>query len=141
MVCTWSLGTFAWGIFNHKVLWTLKCGLWIFILLKLPNGLVLKYCYSVSNNWCISVTRCSTNWYHFPLECHVDDVIATYKKLAYWHPIIGHSDNFGSHPSFLCPKPKWKRNQDVWFTTPLVSHNQLRLIVDHLTKNCCQIKW
>jgi hypothetical protein len=38
---------------------------------------------SVSNNWCIGVTRCFANWYHFPLECLVDDVIATYKKLAY----------------------------------------------------------
>jgi hypothetical protein len=77
----------------------------------------------------------------FSFGCPIDDVIATYKKLAYWHPIVGPSDNFGSHSLFLRPRLEWKRNQDVWFITPLVSHNQLRLIIDHPTKNCCKIKW
>jgi hypothetical protein len=46
------------------------------------------------------------------------------------------------------PKLKWKKNQDVWFTTSPIGHNLLRLIVEHLIfielhwkTKCCQIKW
>jgi hypothetical protein len=28
---------------------------------------------------------------------------------------------------------KWKKVDDIWFTTSLIGHNQLRLIVNHLT--------
>jgi hypothetical protein len=37
------------------------------------------------------------------------------------------------HILFLSPKPKWKKNDDVWFTTSLIDHNQLQLIIDGLT--------
>jgi hypothetical protein len=140
MVWTWSLGTFAWGIFNHKVLWTLKCELWnllcwncllgwfwnIVEVYQIIGALVLQDVLQIG----IIFFGMSYRWCHYNIQRTC--LVASYcwAQWQFWFP-----------PIIFMPQPKWRRNQDVWFTTPLVSHNQLRLIDDHLTKNCCQIKW
>jgi hypothetical protein len=74
------------------------------------------------------------NWRRLLVDCPVDDVIATFKKLSHQHPIVWPNDNSSPHSLFLFPKLKWKKNDDVWFTTFLVGCIQLRLIFDNL--NC-----
>ncbi len=54
----------------------------------------------------------------------------TFKELACQCFTIGLMVN---QVLFLSPKPKWKKNDDVWFTTSLIDHNQLQLIIDGLT--------
>jgi len=44
--------------------------------------------------------------------------------------IIWLGDKSSSHLLFLCPQPKWKNNDYIWFVASLICHNQLHLIVD-----------
>jgi hypothetical protein len=61
------------------------------------------------------------------------DVIDTFMEMAKHHPFDWPFSKFGPYPMFLCPKPKWRLGDDVWFSITLIGRNQLWLIVDKFT--------
>ncbi len=63
-------------------------------------------------------------------NCPILDVISTFKEFACRHPIVW--PKLGFHPLFFYPQSKWKKVDDIQFTTFLIGCNQLWLIVDNL---------
>ncbi len=49
-----------------------------FSLVSLPIDVVLRLCQGVFKNWCIDITRCSTNQHRLFVDYPVDDVISTF---------------------------------------------------------------
>jgi hypothetical protein len=104
-----------------------------FYLVLLPTRLVLRFCQGVYKNWRIDMTICLVDCHKPSIDYLVENVITTFNKLACRHPMEWLDDKLGPHPLFLWSRPKWKKHDDVWFTTILVGRNQLLLIVDDLT--------
>jgi hypothetical protein len=115
-------------------MWTLKSFLWCKCLLVWFLNFVkefLNFEKSILQNF-------QQNWHRPLVDCLVDEVIATFKKLSHQHPIVWPNDNSSPHSLFLWPKLKWKKNDDVWFITFWfitfsVGCNHLQLIFDNLT--------
>jgi hypothetical protein len=59
----------------------------------------------------------------------MDDAII-FKELIRECLIIWLGDKSSSHLLLICPQPKWKKNDNIWFVASLIGHNQLHLIVD-----------
>lgn len=104
-----------------------------FALVSLAMGEVLRFYQGVSKNWCIDIMSCFVDHHRLVEDCLIDDVISTFKELAWHCPIDWLTNKPCFHPLFPCPRPKWKMMNEVWFTTSLVGWNQLWLIVDILT--------
>lgn len=72
-------------------------------------------------NWRINVIKCFANWHWLVIDCPIPNFISTFKELACQCPIVWLKSGF--HPFFLCPWSKWKKVNDIWFTTYLIGHN------------------
>lgn len=51
-------------------------------LVILPIDVVFRLSQGVLKNWCIGITHYSVNWHRPFVDCLIDDVIFTFKKLA-----------------------------------------------------------
>jgi hypothetical protein len=102
-----------------------------FVLVQLLTNLVMRFCQGVSKNKRINVTKCLVDPHPPTIDCPIPNVISTFKELTCW--CLTFWPKLGFHPLFLHPWRKWKKANDIYFTTSLVGCNQLPLIVNHLT--------
>jgi hypothetical protein len=101
-----------------------------FNIFLLPIGLIFKFCHGVSNNLHVDITRCYTYWHKPLINYLVDDVIATYEKLARCCSIFYPPNKPRLNPLFPHAKPKWRVTNNVWFMIFVIGHSHTWLIVD-----------
>jgi hypothetical protein len=53
-----------------------------------PISLVFKFCQKIPKFWKINIIIFLANWQRLLVDCPVDDVVATFKKLSDQHPIV-----------------------------------------------------
>ncbi|KAL3687813.1 hypothetical protein R1sor_014122 [Riccia sorocarpa] len=106
-----------------------------FQIVNLPIGQALRFTQGHNKNYRFSLARAGIEQHRPAVDCHLPDIISTFKQLESKRPKVWKKLKEPPHPLFLTPRQSFLVDDDVWFKEGPVGENTLAKYSARMTAN------